>query len=418
MRDGETPPIYATSRRRWAVLLSVASIFVTQGLVITAFAPVAIQVARAYGLSSTMTVNLCAMSFSLLSPPSDFLAVYLFSKYRTDNVLRVASFISFIGAMLRFASVSHQSFWPVVLGTFVMASVASIFLNSQIIIANKWFSDSERAMAMAVLNVSTPIGQIASFALTGLAFSGIDEDTMSPEEFNIKVKSATETLIAAQNLPYIVFFVIFQIVIRDKPEVPPSAVAAVKPDDHSYCENFKLLWANKNFMILAFSYAIVYGVYVSIGTAMSNLLNPFGFTPIDISIAGGTCLLAGVVAALIIGCYLDCSAAYRKTHITLSVLTLASTATVVPALAFGNGHLCYIMIPVVLLGISSVSFFPTCLSYGAEQTFPLQPALVNAAMNFLGQISAFVMMAAATYITDVDATKHDEIDSAGSIKER
>lgn len=56
-----------------------------------------------------------------------------------------------------------------------MASVASIFLNSQIIIANKWFSDSERATAMAILNVSTPIGQIASFALTGLAFSGIDE---------------------------------------------------------------------------------------------------------------------------------------------------------------------------------------------------------------------------------------------------
>ena len=94
------------------------------------------------------------MSFSLLSPPSDFLAVYLFGRFRTDTVLRVASCISFFGAMLRFASVSHQSFWPVVLGTFIMASVSSIFLNSQIIIANKWFSDRERAMAMAVINVS------------------------------------------------------------------------------------------------------------------------------------------------------------------------------------------------------------------------------------------------------------------------
>ena len=156
--DGEQLQKYETSPRRWIVLLSVASIFLTQGLVITAFAPVAIQIAQAYGLSSTVTVNMCAMSFSLLSPPSDFLAVYLFSKFRTDHVLRVASFVSFTGAMLRFAAVSYETFWPVVVGTFVMASVASIFLNSQIIIANKWFSDRERALAMAVLNVSTPIG--------------------------------------------------------------------------------------------------------------------------------------------------------------------------------------------------------------------------------------------------------------------
>ena len=104
-------------------------------------------------------------------------------------MLRIASFVSFTGAMLRFAAVSYETFWPVVVGTFVMASVASIFLNSQIIIANKWFSDRERALAMAVLNVSTPIGQIASFALTGYCFAGIDADTMTDEEFNGQIMS-------------------------------------------------------------------------------------------------------------------------------------------------------------------------------------------------------------------------------------
>ena len=43
-----------------------------------------------------------------------------------------------------------------------------------------------------------------------------------------------------------------------------------------------------------------------------------------------------------------------------------------------------IVLAIVLFGISGVSFFPTSLSYGAELTFPLQPALVNACMNFLG----------------------------------
>ena len=149
-----TVPRYATSKRRWAILISVASIKMMQGLVVTAFAPVAIQIAQAFELSSTITVNLCAMSFSLLSPPFDFLAVYLFGRFQSDSVLRVASCISFVGAMIRLVCLRHYSFWPVVVGTFIMASVSSIFLNSQIIIANKWFSDRERAMAMAVINVS------------------------------------------------------------------------------------------------------------------------------------------------------------------------------------------------------------------------------------------------------------------------
>ena len=115
---------------RWAVLFSVASIFLTQGLVITAFAPVAIQIAEAYGLRSTVTVNMCAMSFALLSPPSDFLAVYLFARYRADTIMRVAASVSFTGAMLRFFSLTVDEFWPILMGTLLMASVASIFLNS------------------------------------------------------------------------------------------------------------------------------------------------------------------------------------------------------------------------------------------------------------------------------------------------
>ncbi len=149
---------YKTTWRRWAVLLCVSSVFLSNGLVLTSFAPVAIQIAQAYDLSTTITVNMCAMSFALCSPPSDFLAVYLFGKFRTDHVLRVASFISFFGAMIRFACIGHDSFVPILFGTFMMASVSSIFLNSQIIIANKWFSDSERALAMSILNVSTPVG--------------------------------------------------------------------------------------------------------------------------------------------------------------------------------------------------------------------------------------------------------------------
>ena len=220
-------------------------------------------------------------------------------------------------------------------------------------------------------------------------------------------------------MPYIIFFLIFQLVIRDKPDVAPSAVAAAPPSNTTFVASFKEMWANKNFMILALAYALVYGVYCAVGATLSNLLNPFGFTPVEISIAGGSGLLAGVLGALAIGCFLDCTALYRRTHISISVMAFVALVTVSLILATSDkqASLASITIGTLLLGVASVSFFPTSLSYGAELTFPLQPALVNACMNFLGQIAAFILMGTSTFITDVDAAS-DDLTSQSSVEDR
>jgi hypothetical protein len=76
-----------------------------------------------------------------------------------------------------------------------------------------------------------------------------------------------------------------------------------------------------------------------------------------------------------------------------------------------EGILGPILASTILLGFSSVSFFPTSLSYGAELTFPLQPALVNSCMNFLGQVSAFILMWFSAYMTEVKEA--DDIAAAG-----
>ena len=76
-----------------------------------------------------------------------------------------------------------------------------------------------------------------------------------------------------------------------------------------------------------------------------------------------------------------------------------------------------ILASTIFFGISSVSFFPTSLSYSAELTFPLQPALVNACMNFLGQMSSFALMATSSLVTDFNADDN-RIDAAASLAER
>ena len=169
-------------------------------------------------------------------------------------------------------------------------------------------------------------------------------------------------------------------------------------------------------MILSYAFALIYGVYCGIGSTMSNLLNPFGFSPTQISIAGGSCLSAGVVGALMVGVFLDYTQLYRLTHLTISFMTLFSCILTMLVLHTSEGILGPIMASTITLGISSVSFFPTSLSYGAELTFPLQPALVNSCMNFLGQVSAFILMWFSAYMTEVKEV--DDITAEGYNEQR
>lgn len=172
--------------------------------------------------------------------------------------------------------------------------------------------------------------------------------------------------------------------MRDKPETPPSAVAAAPPSTQPFKEALKEMLANKNFLLLTIGYALTYGIYCTVGSTISNLLHPFGFSPSEISIAGGSCMLSGVIGALLIGLYVDHTSLYRRTHLILGFMVIVSIFMVAYVLTHSNGELLPILASTIVFGISGVSFFPVALSYGAELTFPLQPALVNATMNFTG----------------------------------
>ena len=159
--------------------------------------------------------------------------------------------------------------------------------------------------------------------------------------------------------------------IRDKPDVPPSAVAEGEIQNAPFCASIKMMWANKNFMILSLGFALVYGVYCGIGAVMSNLLNPYGYTGTDIATAGGASLLSGVIGALVVGVYLDYTAKYGLTHKMISIAVFLSSVGVWVVTNYCEKSLALLIIPMVFLGIASVSFFPASLSYGAELTYPL-----------------------------------------------
>jgi len=116
--------------------------------------------------------------------------------------------------------------------------------------------------------------------VTGYAFAEVSsqEQELSDEDFKQMTIASTESLLWYQNMLYILVFIFFQLVFRDKPDVPPSAVAAAPIHKSTFCDAFKVLWADKNFLALASSNALVQGAQAAIAVTMSNLLNPFGYS--------------------------------------------------------------------------------------------------------------------------------------------
>mmetsp|Transcript_4223 Transcript_4223/g.5254 ORF Transcript_4223/g.5254 Transcript_4223/m.5254 type:complete len:177 (+) Transcript_4223:366-896(+) len=176
-------------------------------MTVMSIAPVAVPVQEAFQLNSSIAVNMCAMSFSLCAVPMTFVAVWAFSKFSTNFVLRMATTLQFAGAMFRMISIPTGYFWPILFGTMLQACAAPFIINCQMVICNKWFSDKERALATSLLTLSMPLGSALAFGLTGYYFRDTTGDN----------KDCLNNLLVTQAWIFIAVYTFFQLVFRDKP---------------------------------------------------------------------------------------------------------------------------------------------------------------------------------------------------------
>ena len=89
-------------------------------------------------------------------------------------------------------------------------------------VANKWFPDSERAFATALLVVGSPIGVGVSYGMIGGFFADVDAEA-DIDKFMLIFKQ----LMLAHLIIAVVFWIVFNASIKEKPDTPPSAVAEV-----------------------------------------------------------------------------------------------------------------------------------------------------------------------------------------------
>ena len=163
---------------------------------------------------------------------------------------------------------------------------------------------------------------------------------------------------------------------------------------------------NRNFLLLGISFALPFGAFLAIGALMSNLFDPFGLAPSEMSTVALLMLGSGIIGAVCTGAFIDKTGLYKSTMHFITFMTMFATISVIFALSYYLDNESMFLGFMELLGFFSTGFVPLALSYGAELTFPLQPALVNGTLTLLGSISSFVLGLMATYMNTEGREDH------------
>lgn len=118
----------------------------------------------------------------------------------------------------------------------------------------EWFPVKEIGSANAITSMAIPLGSVLGAAVTGSQF-GEGGD----------IKSTLEGVIFKMNILVTAIWLLFMTTFADKPASPPSAAAMEPPVKRDLAANFRELSSNRNFILIAFYYCMMFGSYTTLG---------------------------------------------------------------------------------------------------------------------------------------------------------
>lgn len=123
---------------------------------------------------------------------------------------------------------------------------------------------------------------------------------------------------------------------------------------------------------------------------VSDLTEPYGYSPADNAVFGGVFIISGVVGSFIFGAILDKTAKFK---LMLFVIAVSSTLSVaLTFLSLPSKNFYFFTLNLLLVGASVISVIPVSYSFAVELTYPLSEAMSNGMMIMVSQIFGTVVV--------------------------
>jgi len=356
---------YRVYGKRWAVLGVYMLVNLTIQLLWIAYAPVTSLAAEYYGVSE-LQIGFLSMSFMIAFIPLSLPISWLIDKFGFYKMVALGSIIAALCGLGR--GWAGNSFGIVMATTIGMAAAQPFFLNSWTKMSGAWFPAKERATAVGLVTLANLVGTAIGQVLTPVLVK-----TMSLAQVQLYYGIAAS--VAA---------LLFILVARDKPELPPdesaSAERALMIDGLKHALSLREF---RNYLIIAF---IGLGIFNGITTWIEGIVAPRGFNSEQAGVIVAIMLVAGVIGSVAIPAISD----KKGKRIPFLVIGLAGGIPGLVGLTLGTSFW-LVALSSFVLGFFLVSINPIGTQYASDIALPTPEGTSNGLISLAGQISVVLV---------------------------
>eukprot|EP01119_Soliformovum_irregulare_P011933 TRINITY_DN3057_c0_g2_i1.p1 TRINITY_DN3057_c0_g2~~TRINITY_DN3057_c0_g2_i1.p1 ORF type:complete len:486 (+),score=149.16 TRINITY_DN3057_c0_g2_i1:29-1486(+) len=357
-----------TTKKRWLQLAFFSLMTFLNGMTWITFSPISDQVQSRYSVSIT-SVNMLSLIFLIL-----YIVFFLPSSWCLDRKglrfgLIIGSSLTIIGAAIR--PFGQWGFGLVFFGQAICGIGQPFLLSAAPKLAQNWFPDHQRALATTIASVANPLGTGLGFLLPPLLVS-------SPSD--IPLMLLIEGVIVA------VILIPCTILLKDKPEHPPSYTASIGSPMMSsdLITNTKKLFTDINFILLFCEFGLGLGTFNAIATVINQLVQPYGYSNDDAGNLGALFIVFGLIGCGIASVIVDKFKNFKLILVIAYVLAVASTLLFVFILKPDNFAL--LAFSTSVMGFSMTPTLPLSLELGCEIAHPIGEATVSNYLLAMGQL--------------------------------
>ena len=352
---------------RWAVLVAFMAVNLTIQVLWISYAPITSAASDYYGVSE-VAIGALAMSFMVAYLPLSLPASAAIAHRGFRAATGFGALLAGVAGVARGLAGPH--YVPVLLATLGAAVAQPFLLNAWTTLSTHWFARSQRATAVSLVTLANLVG-----AGLGLALTPQLEKSMSIGRLQLVYGVAT---LAAG--------VLFVLVARDRPPVPPDDVAAREEDTAELVGVRHAMHVRPFVVFLAVAF-VGMGVFNGISTWVEEIVRPRGFSSADAGTLGALLLLGGIVGAVVLSALSDRS----QRRVPFLTLSLALSAPALVWLALAQSHIGAFAAAFVL-GFFLTSAMPIGMQYSAEITVPTPEGTTNGLIQLAGQASVLFVL--------------------------
>ncbi len=351
---------------RWIVLLLFFLVNVISNILWTTYAPVTTHAMEFYGVDEFLVIFI-SLVFLIVYIPITFLATWLIDKYEFKIGASIGALLMGVFGFLRF--IADNNYILALLFSIGIAIAQPFLLNTITKLSANWFPETERTTATGISLIATALGVALGMVMTPILVISLNFRSM----------------LFIYGILALISSIVFVILIKNKPPTPPSSNVVV--EKIYMFKGFKLLFSNRNFVILAVIFTLGMGTFNFITTYVELIVIPRGFDSIFAGILGMALLSGGILGTIIMSLLSD-KLKHRK-----NIMILSMIIATVSLLTFSFSYNALLLIiSMACFGFGLMGSGPITLEYAVDATNPVPEASSNGVLMMGGAIGGIILI--------------------------